>query len=61
MRSKNFKKMDDANFNLEPKMTLEMVEVEEKRLDLRHIDSSVLRLVEANQKKVKDLFDNGLL
>jgi len=61
MRSKNFKNTDDANFKLEPAMTLGMVEAEEKRLDLRNVDSSVLRLVEANQKKVKDLFDNGLL
>ena len=60
MRSKNFKKAEDANFKLEPNMTLQMVEAEEKRLDLRHTDSSVLRLIEAKEKQRKELFDKGI-
>jgi hypothetical protein len=60
MKTKNFKRADEPNVKFEPNMTLQMVEAEEKRLDLRHTDSSVLRLIEAKEKHRKELFDKGL-
>lgn len=60
MKSKNFKREIDSNFKILPELSLNVLEAEEQRLDLRHMDSNVLALVELNQKKVKDLFDKKL-
>jgi hypothetical protein len=62
MKSKNFKKekMDRFGRISESDINLKKAEETQDRLDLRKIDSSVIRLVEAKKKIRKELFEKGL-